>query len=64
VNVLARPGLSVSEIVEAGGRRISVGGALTWVAVSAMVEAAEKMRDGGDLAALGARVRLEEWLGG
>ena len=37
VNVLARPGLTVAEIVEAGAQRISVGGALTWVAVGAMV---------------------------
>jgi 2-methylisocitrate lyase-like PEP mutase family enzyme len=63
VNVLARPGLSMSEIVEAGGRRISVGGGLTWVAVSALAAAAERMRDQGDFSALDVRVRLEEWLG-
>jgi hypothetical protein len=62
--VLARPGLSVSEIVAAGGRRISVGGALTWVGVHAMVAAAEKMRDLGDFSALDVRVRIEEWLDG
>ena len=33
VNVLALPELSLAEIVEAGARRISVGGGLTWVAV-------------------------------
>ena len=64
VNVLARPGLSMSEITEAGGRRISVGGALTWVAVSAMVAAAERIRDHGDFSWLGARVDLTTWLGG
>jgi 2-methylisocitrate lyase-like PEP mutase family enzyme len=63
MNVLAHRGLSMSEIAEAGGRRVSVGGALTWVAVAAMVEAAEKMRDAGDFSSLGAPVRLEEWLG-
>ena len=31
VNVLAHRGLTLSEIVDAGGQRISVGGALTWV---------------------------------
>jgi 2-methylisocitrate lyase-like PEP mutase family enzyme len=63
LNVLARPGLSMAEIVEAGGQRVSVGGALTWVAVAAMVKAAEKMRDAGDFSPLGAPVKLREWLG-
>jgi len=64
VNVLARPGLSMSEIVAAGGRRISVGGGLTWVAVGAMVAAAERMRDFGDFSALDVSVSLREWLAG
>ena len=63
VNVLAHRGLSMSEIVEAGGRRISVGGALTWVAVGAMASAAERMRDAGDFSVLAAPVRIDEWLG-
>src|SRR3954449_10589265 len=45
VNVLALPGLSVAEIVEAGGQRISVGGALAWVAVGALAAAATELRD-------------------
>ena len=53
----------MSEIVEAGGHRISVGGVLTWVAVGAMAEAAEAMRDRGDLSSLTAPVRIKEWLG-
>jgi 2-methylisocitrate lyase-like PEP mutase family enzyme len=61
VNVLALPGLTVPEIVAAGGRRISVGGGLTWVAVSAMAAAAAEIRDGGDLSSLAARVPLGEW---
>ena len=52
VNVLAHRGLTMSEIVEAGGQRISVGGALTWVAVGALVAAAEQIRDHGDFSAL------------
>jgi 2-methylisocitrate lyase-like PEP mutase family enzyme len=64
INVLAHPGLSMSEIVAAGGQRISVGGALTWVAVGAMVGAAEEIRDSGDFSALRARADLEEPLGG
>ena len=64
VNVLARPSLSMSEIAEAGAQRVSVGGALAWVAVAAMAAAAEAIRDEGDLSALKARVKLEEWLGG
>jgi 2-methylisocitrate lyase-like PEP mutase family enzyme len=63
VNVLARPDLTLREIVAAGGRRISVGGALTWTAVAAVVAAAERMRDG-DFSSLGAPVRIEDWLGG
>jgi 2-methylisocitrate lyase-like PEP mutase family enzyme len=60
--VLARPGLSLTEIAAAGARRISVGGALTWVAVSAMAAAAEKMRDLGDFSSLDVSVRLQDWL--
>jgi len=62
VNVLAHPGLSMREITDAGARRVSVGGALTWVAVSALIAAAEKMRDLGDFSALDAGVRIEDWL--
>jgi 2-methylisocitrate lyase-like PEP mutase family enzyme len=63
VNVLAHPGLSVGEIVDAGARRISVGGALTWVAIDAMAEAAREIRDSGELSSLAATVELDEWLG-
>jgi 2-methylisocitrate lyase-like PEP mutase family enzyme len=62
VNVLARPELSMTEIVEAGAQRISVGGALTWTAVNAFAAAATKIRDDGDFSALGEGSRLEEWL--
>jgi hypothetical protein len=61
--VLARPELSLREIVAAGGRRVSVGGALTWTAVAAMAATAERLRDG-DFSSLDAPVRLTEWLGG
>jgi 2-methylisocitrate lyase-like PEP mutase family enzyme len=64
LNVLARPDLSMDEIVEAGAQRISVGGALTWVAVSAMAAAATKIRDEGDFSPLAAPVQLDEWLEG
>jgi 2-methylisocitrate lyase-like PEP mutase family enzyme len=62
VNVLAHAGLSLAEIVDAGGRRISVGGQLTWVAAGAMAAAAERMRDEGDFSAFAPRVAIEEWL--
>lgn len=61
VNVLAVPGLSLAEIAAAGARRVSVGGGLTWVAASALVTAAEAIRDGGDFSALSARVPLDDW---
>ena len=63
VNVLALPGLSVAEIVDAGARRISVGGGLAWVAVQALAEAATALRDTGDVSALAARPPLREWFG-
>ena len=62
VNVLAHAGLTLAEIVEAGARRVSVGGALTWVAVGALVEAAERIRDDGDFSAFAAPVRVQDWL--
>jgi 2-methylisocitrate lyase-like PEP mutase family enzyme len=63
VNVLALPHLSLSEVVEAGAQRISVGSLLTWVAVDAMADAAEKVLDDGDLSALKVSGRVREWLG-
>ena len=64
VNVLAVSSLTTGEIFEAGARRISVGGSLTWVAVQAMANAAIAMRDEGDLAPLAARVPFADWLPG
>jgi 2-methylisocitrate lyase-like PEP mutase family enzyme len=64
VNVLAHKGLSMREIAAAGGRRVSVGGALTWVAVNAMAEAAQRIRDEGDFSVLTGAGRIPEWLGG
>jgi 2-methylisocitrate lyase-like PEP mutase family enzyme len=64
VNVLAVPSLSFAEMTEAGAQRISVGGALTWVATKALEDAATAIRDQGDFSALGARLPLDEWLAG
>jgi 2-methylisocitrate lyase-like PEP mutase family enzyme len=61
VNVLAVPGLPLDEVVAAGAQRVSVGGALTWVAVDAMADAARAIRDSGDFSALSVRLPLEEW---
>ena len=54
----------MAEVAEAGAQRVSVGSRLTWVALAAMVSAAEEMRDEGSFAGLEARVNLEQWLGG
>jgi 2-methylisocitrate lyase-like PEP mutase family enzyme len=62
VNVLARRGLSLSEIVDAGAQRVSVGGSLTWTAVNALAAAATEIRDRGDFTSLGDSSRLHEWL--
>ena len=61
VNVLARPNLSLDEIAEAGGQRISVGSGLTWVAAKAMLAAAEQMQ-GGDFSAMTGPGRIKDWL--
>jgi 2-methylisocitrate lyase-like PEP mutase family enzyme len=61
VNVLAVPSLTLAEIAGAGAQRVSVGGALTWVALKAAADAAGAMREG-DFSALSARVPLADWL--
>jgi 2-methylisocitrate lyase-like PEP mutase family enzyme len=63
LNVLARSGLSMSELAEAGAQRVSVGSRLAWVAVAAMVSAAEAIRDSGDFSQLAVRVFPDDWLG-
>jgi 2-methylisocitrate lyase-like PEP mutase family enzyme len=62
VNVLARPHLTMADIAGAGGQRISVGGAFTWVAVRAVVTAAKQIRDDGDFSSLDVRLPLGKWL--
>ena len=62
VNVLAVPALSLADITGAGAQRVSVGGALTWVAAKAMADAARAMLETGDLSALAARLPLDEIL--
>jgi 2-methylisocitrate lyase-like PEP mutase family enzyme len=61
VNVLALPGMSKADLVSAGARRISVGGGLTWVAASALAEAAEAIRERGDFSVLRGAPPLDEW---
>ena len=64
VNVLARRDLTLAQVAAAGARRVSVGGALTWVAVDAMVAAAERIRDGGDFSLLHNASRVNQLFGG
>jgi 2-methylisocitrate lyase-like PEP mutase family enzyme len=48
VNVLVLPGCpTVAELAELGVARISVGGAFTWAAYAAVLEAAQELRDEG-----------------
>ncbi len=56
LNVLARPGLDLPELVAAGAGRISTGGALAWVAVDALAGAARRLL-AGDLTALSGDAR-------
>jgi 2-methylisocitrate lyase-like PEP mutase family enzyme len=62
VNVLARPGLSLEQVAAAGAQRVSVGGALTWVAAAALASAATEIHDRGDFSSLTATLPLDEWL--
>ena len=62
VNVLAWPGLTFAEVAEAGAQRVSVGGALTWVAAKSFADAAIALRDEGDFDVLSARLSLRDWL--
>jgi 2-methylisocitrate lyase-like PEP mutase family enzyme len=64
VNVLAHKGLTMVEIAAAGGTRVSVGGGLTWVAVNAMAEAAQRIRAEGDFSVLTGAGRIPDWLAG
>ncbi len=63
LNVLARPGMTMGEIVDAGGTRVSVGGWLAWVGAAAVARAATEIRDTGEFSALRADVQLDDWLG-
>lgn len=62
VNVLARPQLTFDDITGAGAQRISVGGALTWVAVAGLISAAEAIRDRGDFSVLASGADVDEYL--
>jgi 2-methylisocitrate lyase-like PEP mutase family enzyme len=62
VNVLAHRGLTGQDVFAAGAQRISVGGALTWVAVEAMIDAAQRIRDAGDFSALTSAARISSLL--
>lgn len=53
INVLAAPAMTVAAVADAGGTRISIGGALAWVGVSATTAAARSIREDGDFSALG-----------
>ncbi|MHA1164505.1 MAG: isocitrate lyase/PEP mutase family protein [Alphaproteobacteria bacterium] len=53
VNVLATPALTVAEIARAGGKRISVGGALARAGIGGFLDAAREMADAGGFARLG-----------
>jgi 2-methylisocitrate lyase-like PEP mutase family enzyme len=61
VNALARSDLRFAEIAAAGAQRVSVGGALAWVAARAFADAATAIRDDGDFGALAARVPIADW---
>lgn len=61
LNVLALGGLSMTEMTAAGAQRVSVGGRLTWTAVSAAAAAAEAILERGDFSSLGPSPPLDDW---
>ena len=61
LNVLARPNLSLAEVVAAGAQRVSVGGALAWAAAGALASAAARIRDDGDFSAAFAPTEVPGW---
>jgi 2-methylisocitrate lyase-like PEP mutase family enzyme len=63
VNVLAfgALGLRFDEISAAGAQRVSVGGWLTYTAMNAAVEVAERIRDEGDFSVLVGPAQIEGW---
>ena len=62
VNVHSRPKLSFVDVAEAGAQRVSVGASLAFVAVAAMAEAAEAIRDEGSFEATRLTPKLADWL--
>jgi 2-methylisocitrate lyase-like PEP mutase family enzyme len=62
VNVLAHRGLSMQEVTDAGGQRISVGGSLAFTAVRAMAEVAQSVQGQGDFSGLRGGRPVIEWL--
>lgn len=60
VNVLVRHDLTVEEIFSAGAQRLSTGGALSFVAVKAMHDAAKTIKEEGDLSGL-QRFGMDGW---
>jgi len=61
LNVLARPNLTMAEMTDAGAQRVSVGGALTWVAAGALASAAAQIRDQGDFSVLSGSGQVPGW---
>jgi 2-methylisocitrate lyase-like PEP mutase family enzyme len=62
VNVHSLPKLSFADMARAGAQRVSVGASLAFVAVAAMAEAAEAIRDDGNFEATRMTPKLGEWL--
>ena len=62
VNAHSHPKLSFADVAGAGAQRVSVGASLAFVAVAAMAEAAEAIRDQGSFEGTRMTPKLGEWL--
>jgi 2-methylisocitrate lyase-like PEP mutase family enzyme len=64
VNAHSRPKTSFADMAAAGAQRVSVGASLAFVAVAAMAEAAEAIRDDGSFERTTLTPKLGDWLAG
>jgi 2-methylisocitrate lyase-like PEP mutase family enzyme len=62
VNAHSRPKIPFADMAAAGAQRVSVGASLAFVAVAAMAEAAEAIRDDGSFERTAMTPKLGDWL--
>jgi 2-methylisocitrate lyase-like PEP mutase family enzyme len=64
LNVLGLPGDTLSELVEAGAQRVSLGGGPAWAAAGGLARALKLVTEEGDFSAFDFSLPVKEWLKG